>query len=203
MAFYKLSCGLLLPERDLKYKLIMDLEDQAGLQPARLQGARDPDHRDLDQIRGRSLERRVRRSPLAEGPDVEVPIFELGYVAPSSEQGLDVPLRPSLGDGPIEPGAYAREAREILLDEPLRVVLRDAELARQGERTLAVDRREVDRLGAGPHLGRNLILLHAENDRRSLPVDVPAPSECLDERRVRGEVREQPQLDLGVVGREQ
>src|SRR5439155_1537216 len=79
----------------------------------------------------------------------------------------------------------------------------DAELAGEGEGSLPVNRGEVDGLGARPDLGGDLLLGHAEDERRGLSVNIPAPLERLHERRVAGEMGEQPQLDLGVVGGEQ
>src|SRR2546427_10826626 len=84
----------------------------------------------------------------------EVPVPELGDVAPPPEQRLDVPPVACLRHGPIEPRPHAGEARKILGDELLRLVLGDSELAREGEGTLAVDGGEGDGLGAGAHLGR-------------------------------------------------
>src|SRR6266850_2895355 len=203
MAFYQLRGGFPLPGRYLKYKLVMYLYDHAGCKPPLPQTSGDPDHRDLDQVRGRALEGRVGGGTLAECSDVVVAVLELRYVAPPSEQCLDIPFLARLGNGAIEPGPDPGEAGEVLLDEPLRVVLGDAELAGQGERPLPVDRAEVDRLRAGAHVRGDLVLRHAEDDGRSLAVNVPALLEGFDERRVAREMGQESQLDLGVVGREQ
>src|SRR6266545_1068585 len=203
MAFYEVRCDLLLPARHLKHKLVMDLQDHVGGETPLAQRAGDADHGDLDEVARRALERRVGRGALAEGADVEVLVLELGDVAAPAEQGLHVPPLARRGDGAIEPGAHAREAGEVLLDEALRVILRDGELAGQGKRSLAVDRGEVDRLRAGSHFRRDLVVRHAEDDRRGLAVNVPALLEGFDERRVAREMGQESQLNLGVVGREQ
>src|SRR5206468_3181354 len=124
------------------------------------QGSGDTDHRDLDQVRCRALEGRVSGGALTECSDVVVAVLELRNVAPPSEQCLDIPLLARLRDSSVEPGPDASEAGEVLLDEPLRVILGDAELAGQGERPLPVDRGEVDRLGAGTHVRRDLVVRH-------------------------------------------
>src|SRR5712691_4556262 len=134
MAFYQLRGGFPLPGRYLKYKLVMDLQDHARGKPPLLQSAGDADHRDLDQVCGGALEGGVGGGTLAERSDVVVAVLELRYVAPSSEQCLDIPLLARLGHGTIEPRPDAGEAGEVLLDEPLRVILRDAELTGQCER---------------------------------------------------------------------
>src|SRR2546428_3062808 len=190
MAFYQLSRGFLLRFGDLKYKLVWYLQDQARCEPARGERAGDANHGDLDHVRCRPLQRRVGRRALPERPDVEVPILEFGDIARPAEQGLDIPPLPRLGHRPIEPRPHPREACEVLPDELLRLVLRDPELARQGEGPLSVDGAEVDGLGAGPHLRRDLVLRHAEDDRRCLAVYVPALLERLEERGVPRGVRD-------------
>src|SRR2546429_4351700 len=112
-------------------------------------GAGNTDHRDLDQVRSRTLEGGVGGGPLAKRANVVVAVLELRYVAPPSEQCLDIPPLAGLGHRAIEPGPDPGEAGEVLLDESFRVILGDAELAGESERPLPVDRGEVDRLGAG------------------------------------------------------
>src|SRR5437899_3441621 len=117
MAFYQLRGDLLLPTRDLNHKFVMHLQDHAGPEPLLLQGAGNADHRDLDQVRSRPLEGGVGGGPLAKRPNVVVAVLELRYVAPPSEQCLDIPPLARLGDGAIEPGPDPGEAGEVLLDE--------------------------------------------------------------------------------------
>ena len=99
---------------------------------------------------------RVLRVALAVGAHVEVPVLDLGDVAAALEEGLHVALLPGELRHAVEKGAHPGEALEVARDEGLRVLLRDAELAAQRERALPVDGGEVDRLGAGAHLGRHL-----------------------------------------------
>src|SRR5437016_14476984 len=184
MAFYQLRGDLRLPTRDLNHKFVMHLQDHAGPEPLLLQGAGNADHRDLDQVRSRTLEGGVGGGPLTKRANVVVAVLELRYVAPPSEQCLDIPPLSRLGHRAIEPGPDAGEAGEVLLDESLRVILSNAELAGQRERPLPVDRGEVDRLRAGPHFRSDLVLRHVEDDRGRLAVNVPALLERCNERRV-------------------
>src|SRR3989442_7894207 len=177
MAFYQLRGGPLLSLRHLKHELVMHLQQHPNGEPSLAQGLVDANHRDLDQVRRGPLERRVRGGALPERADIEVPVLELRDVAPPSEQRLHVASLARLGDGAVEPGAHAGETGEILRDELLRLLLRDAELASEREPALSVDPGEVDRLGARAHLRRNLLLGHAEDDRRRLAVDVPTLGE--------------------------
>src|SRR3989441_10096950 len=113
MAFYQLRGDLLLPTRDLNHKFVMHLQDYAGPEPLLLQGAGNADHRDLDQVRSRPLEGGVGGGPLAKRANVVVAVLELRYVAPPSEQCLDMPPLARLGHRAIEPGPDPGEAGEV------------------------------------------------------------------------------------------
>src|SRR6266853_499644 len=129
MAFYQLRGDLLLTMRDLNHKLVMHLQDHSRREPLLLQGGGNADHGDLDQVRRRTLEGGVGGGPLAKRAHVVVLVLELRYVAPPSEQCLDIPLLTGLGHRAIEPGPDPGEAGEVLLDESLRVILGDPELS--------------------------------------------------------------------------
>src|SRR5213075_1840417 len=140
---------------------------------------------------------------LAERANTEVAVPELGDVAAPTEQRLHKAFVFGFLDGAVEPRAYAGEALEVLFDERLRFFQGDAQLSRQRQRALAVNRREVDRLGPPAHLAGDLLFGHPENHRRRLAMDVATALKRRDERRVFREMRKEPQLDLGVVSREQ
>src|SRR5215208_5955727 len=89
LAFHERGDLVQLRLRHLEHQLVVHLEEHLGLPPAG--GLRavasgpqrpvDADHGDLDQVRGRALDGGVRGGPLAERPDVEVAVAELGNVA--------------------------------------------------------------------------------------------------------------------------
>src|SRR5687768_10937241 len=81
----------------------------------------DPDHRHLDQVGGRALDRRVRGGSLSERADVEVPVADLGDVAPAAEQRRDVSVGARMLYLRVEIRANARESLEVALDEGLGV----------------------------------------------------------------------------------
>src|SRR6185503_20355301 len=70
-------------------------------------------------------------------------------------------------------------------------------------RPLTVDRGKVDRLGATTHDSGHLLQRNIEDQRRGLAMDVTTGLECLNERRIFGQVGQQPQLDLRVIRRNQ
>ena len=88
---------------------------------------------------------------------------------------------------------------EVRLDEARGFGARDARLL--GERAVphAVDHAEVDGLRACPHLARDLVLRHSEDERRRPHVNVLVRPEGLDQPRVLRQVGEDAQLDLRIV----
>ena len=76
-------------------------------------------------------------------------------------------------------------------------------LARQRVGPHSIDQAEVDGLGGPALLGSDQLGSHAEDEGGRGAVDILAAGERLLEGRVFGEVREHPQFDLRIVGREQ
>src|SRR6266576_5851649 len=74
LAFYQCSGIRLLALGDLKHELVVHLKEHLGAQVTRFERGVDPDHRDLDQVRCRALERGVGRGALSKAADAEVPV---------------------------------------------------------------------------------------------------------------------------------
>src|SRR5205085_9406094 len=85
-------------------------------------------------------------------------------------------------------------------DERARLRMGDLQLPGEGVRTLPVDGGEVDRFRARTHLRRDAVHRHVKDQCRCLSVDIAASLKCLNERGIAGQVREDPELDLRVVG---
>src|SRR5713226_8194308 len=181
VAFYQFFCAPLLRIRHLEDELVMHLQQHPRPQAVGPQRRGNADHRQLNQVRRRTLQRRVGRRPLPECPDVETLVLELRDIAPPPEQRLHVSFLARLGHGPVEPRPHTCEPLKVAPDEFLGLFQGDPQLARQGERPLPVDGREVDGLGPRAHLGCNLLLRHAENEGGSLPVNVARSEEHTSE----------------------
>ena len=67
--------GVSLVRWGFQHELVVDLEQHPGLETIAPQRVVNADHRDLDQVRRRSLDRRVRGHPLTKGTNVEVAII--------------------------------------------------------------------------------------------------------------------------------
>ena len=102
----------------LEDQLVVHLQQHPARESALPDRAMDPDHGELDQVGRGALERRVLRVPLAVGPHVEVPVLDLGDVAPPLEERLDVALFPGQLDLPVEKGTDPGEPLEVAGDEP-------------------------------------------------------------------------------------
>ena len=125
--------------------------------------------------------------------------LQFRYVPASRADGFDKPvLFCSLNLG-IQKLPDARESLEVPLDEIPRLIARDVQLAAQSEGTLPIDGCEVDRFGSISHFGSDVAGCDFENDRRCLTMYVATAPKRLDEERIVRQVRQQAQLDLGVV----
>ena len=76
----------------------------------------------------------------------------------------------------------------------------DFQVRREPERAHAVEDAEVDHFGRPALLGRHQKGIHPQDVRRGRPVDVLARLERRHEGRVLGDVGEDAQLDLAVIG---
>ena len=162
----------------------MDLEYHPAPEPPFRDIPVDADHRDLYHIGGRALDRHIDRDTLREALHPLILAVDLPEVPPAAEERLGETLSPRLGDRGVDVPFHAGVLLEILVDEPLRLIDRYAELAREPPRPHAVDDAEIDRLRARAHGGRHLPLRHVEHARRGPGVYVPSLAEGVDVPRV-------------------
>src|SRR5262245_20750068 len=109
----------------------MDLHDQLGFQVRSIEPGLDGDHRELDEVRGRALHRRVDRGALGGLAAHGCAAAELGEPQAAAEYGLDVAGLARALPGFVHEALGARIAREIAVD----VDLRGAALDRSEEHT--------------------------------------------------------------------
>src|SRR5437016_1264034 len=91
---YQLGDLLELARRDFEDELVVHLKQHHTIGVRIPKRAVDMDHRDLDQVRRGSLNRRVGGCPFTEGADAEVSLAQLGDISPAAEKCLDVPVLP-------------------------------------------------------------------------------------------------------------
>ena len=136
----------------LENQLVVDLEHETGGQALLREGGVQPDHRDLDDVRGRALEWSVQGHALGVGAHGAVGGRDVGDRAHPPEERRDFLRAARLVEDPVEAGAHARELVEVRVHVGLRLRRRDPELLAQRERRHSVEQREVDPLGGEAHL---------------------------------------------------
>ncbi len=120
-----------------------------------------------------------------------------------AERRLHVAVGAAEALGRFHVVADAGIALEIGLDVLAGLLLRDAELGRQAEGGDAVDDAEIDRLGLAPDHRVHALDRDAEHLGGGNGVDVVAVAEGALQRLDVGDMRQQAQLDLRIVGRQQ
>ena len=95
----------------------------------------------------------------------------------------------------LDPGISLK----IMFDILSRFFPRDAQILAQPERTDPVYDPEVHCLGISPLKIRHFIKRRVEYLGRGHPVDISCIPVCLDELFISGAVRQDPQLDLGII----
>mmetsp|Transcript_39909 Transcript_39909/g.106632 ORF Transcript_39909/g.106632 Transcript_39909/m.106632 type:complete len:271 (-) Transcript_39909:392-1204(-) len=194
--------GVELRVRHLEDELVVHLQQHASGQAAGAQRGLHAHHGALDDVRRRALDGGV--DGLALGVAAQRPrLVDVDKVAPASEEGLHEALLPGLLPRPSHVVLYAGVALEVGLDVAARVWHGDAQALGQPEGALPVDDAEVDGLGLSAHVGRHLVQRHPEHLRGGEGVHVDAGAEGVLQRGDARHVRQQPQLDLRVVGRHQ
>ena len=181
----------------------MHLEHETRASSLLAQPVVDPDHRHLDHVGRRALHDRVDREPLAERARLPVADADLRDRPAAAEQRRHVAVPLRLLDRPLDEVLDVREAREVGVDVLLRLLARDLQVLGEPERRDAVDDPEVDHLGDVALVLRQLGGILAEHLRGRRCVDVLVARERLAQARLAGDVGEDPQLDLAVVGRDQ
>src|SRR5574337_276066 len=147
----------------LEQQLIMDLKNHPGLQPFQLQTSENGDHRNLDQVCSRSLNRRVHCQPLPELPSRLVGGLELRDRPSASPGRTDDAEFSGVLDRPVDKCLDPAIDLEIALDVQGSLLLWHIEFRGQTKGTHPVDDAEIDHLCPSPHLRRHLLRLYPED----------------------------------------
>ena len=181
----------------------MHLQQQPRGQPGFAQRRRQPHHGALDDVGRAALQRRVDRLPFGIGAARRVLVANPGYPATAAEQAGDVAVAPRFRLRPLHIRSDAGITGEIGIDITTRLARRGAELPRQAEPRNPIDDAEIDRLGAPARHRVHALHRHAEHFAGGTGMDVLAALEAFAQRGDVGHMRQQPQLDLRVVGADQ
>ncbi len=129
--------------------------------------------------------------------------LEDGEVAAAAEERLHVAVGASLVARLIQVALDAGELGKVLLDERLRLAQRQAALARQTEGTHAIDQPKVDPLGEVALILTDALRRDAIDDCRCGRVDVLLLAKGVEHCRILGDVGQDAQFNLRVVGRQE
>jgi hypothetical protein len=171
----------------LDHEFVVNAEQEIRL--PRFEVLRDPKARDFQDVRRRSLDDRI---------ETDVGLLRVDW-APSTEEGLRVPLLFDRTRYTRLCALHRRERLEVLIEEPLPLDDRDPEPRREFLRSHPVDDPEVDRLRRGALFVRDLVDRNVENHRRGHGVEIDPVADRLHQGLVLRDLREENHLDLRVI----
>jgi hypothetical protein len=134
--------------RDLEEKLVVDLEEHARPEAARLQLLLDPDHRELDDVRRAPLDRAVPGHSLGCLPEMRSTGVQVRQRPATPGHRADVAERPPLFHDALRECLHTRIAFEVAADHLLGFGERNRELSREPLWAHPVEDAEVDDLRA-------------------------------------------------------
>src|SRR5579872_5345823 len=187
----------------LEKKLVVDLQNHARAKFFRDQAAVDFDHGEFDEIGGGSLERRVHRGAFGEIAQVGLRRIDFGNRADAAEHGARDAGLARFGDLAFEIFFDAAVAVEVSGDEFRGFFLVDLQILREAKGGEAVDDAEINYFGGAAMLGSLGKGRDVENFLCGARVNVLGAAKGFDENRVLGKMREDAQLDLGIIGGKQ
>src|SRR5581483_395575 len=189
-----------LVEGHFEEQFVMHLQNHARLEIAFCQLAIERDHRQLNQIGSCALQRRIDGRTLGKAALVGVATLDVRNRSQPSEERAYKAIFPRLRQRLFDERFYTFIPSEVALDISFRFRLRNAKLRRQSEGGDAIDDTEVHGLGAIARLLVHGIDRDAEDLTSRERVDVDLFGIGAHQQRIATEMREQPQLNLRVVG---
>ena len=139
--------------RALEHQFVVHLHDQPHLVATRLQPFVDADHGQLDDVRGRSLHRRVYGAAFGVTAAAVVAGADIRKIQTPAEQRFHPALIVGQPAGVFHVFLDAGIAGEVVVYVFLRFGAAYAELPRESERGHSIDEPEINRLGGPPLVG--------------------------------------------------
>ena len=163
----------------------------------------DTNHRHLDDIGGRTLNRRVDGVALGKAPHSGITAVDVGQVAATVEERLHIAFLPCCLLCLFHIFPYLREGFEIAIDEFTRLGTVDFQPFCQSEDGDAIDDAEIGPFGLPALVASHLVDTHLINIGSRCRVNVVALYKRIDHVFVATEVSHYPEFYLTVVGREE
>ena len=161
------------------------------------------DHRTLHDVGCRTLNRQVHRHPFGSASNLPVAAVQFRHQAPPSVHRPDDSRGAPFCERPIDERAHAGEPGKVGIDEVLRDLLGHADVLREAEGGLAIEQRVVHHFRLAPGLVAIARAVRSEDLQGRLLVKVGPAPERFDQEFVTGHMREDAELDLRIVRRDQ
>ena len=178
----------------------MDLEQHSRAQLLLAHRGVDVEHGSLHHVGGGALDGHVDGHALGGVAALEVARVDLGQVAAAAHQSLGVAALLGRLLGLLDPLGDALEAAEVGVDEGLGVSALHAAALGQAVGGESVDHAEVHHLGDAAHFWLHVVDADSVSARGGGGMDVLAVAEGGDQVVVLGEMGEDAEFDLRVVG---
>src|SRR5258708_7518771 len=180
LSFDKFLKLLRLLWNDVKEKLVVNLKRHLRLELAIADELIDLQHRQLDKVRGSSLQRSVDGSALREAAHVRIARLDIWNRTNPAKVGLHGLVTTHSLERLLDEPLNALVAIEVGLDILLRSLLIDVELRGQPKRTDAIDNPEVDSLRTRSSLLVHRCSVDAKDLARSKSVNVLTSPVCVE-----------------------
>ncbi len=163
----------------------------------------DLDHRDLDDIAGRALDRHVDGFAFGTGADGEVAVVDAGEVAAAAEERRDVTLLAGFVRNAVHVGTDAFVGFKVIVDHLACLGFRDADTLRQAESLYRICDAKIDDLCEAAFFLQVLFVGRTEHEPRGFGVDVLVVQKRLEHHRILRDVGEDTKFELRVISRDQ
>ena len=189
--------------RDVEIELIVDLHRHLRFEAFRFEATMDRDHRHLDDVRSRSLNRCINGIAFRERAHGSILGMDIRQVAFATEERLGVTALPRQLFLGLYITDHARESSEVIVDELFGFRAGAVELLRQAKGRNTVYNTEIGRFGFTPLIFGDLIQGLSVYTRSRSGMDILSGTESGKHMFVLREMRHETQFDLAIIGAEE
>src|SRR5579883_865960 len=189
--------------RYLENQFVVNLQDHARLQTLLRQRVLDAQHSDFNQVGIAALDGHVDSLAFKRQALIVREHMHIGKETLAPIEGIDIALAAGLVERTLDIPLDAREGFVIPPDKLSGLAIAHASHLRETERGLAVEDRVNDRFGQAALVLRDLLGLEREERSGGDGMDVLIARKSLDQARFVGNVSQDAQLKLRIIGSEQ
>ena len=180
----------------------MYLQDQAGLIAIGLQPLMNIYHGDLDQLRSRTLDRRINRNTLVGLTQTLILRLQSGHFSPAAHQGCHIAVFLGLAEQAVDEQPDARIGIEVAVHQVTPFLDGDMQLLRHPERAGPIHDTEINHLGGPALIVIHIFRRYTKYNSRRAGVDILTLTESSQQRFFTRQVGHYPQFYLTVISRE-